>query len=56
MIRVSRAAPPVVATRKEFVLKGYTEENRIRYGTGTITPVRKYRHIARDLWFATMCD
>ncbi len=34
----SGEAPPVVASRKEFLLKGYTRDNRIRYGTGRVTP------------------
>ncbi|QIE56378.1 DUF1203 domain-containing protein [Pikeienuella piscinae] len=45
----SAAPPPVVATRKEFLLKGYTEEYRIRYGTGRITPVPQIRAYCQEL-------
>lgn len=36
---VSEAPPPVVATRREFLVKAYGRDDRIRYGTGAIVPV-----------------
>lgn len=35
----SAALPPVVATRERFLVKAYGHDDRIRYGTGRITPV-----------------
>lgn len=30
--------PPVLATAPDYLVKGYTADNRIRYGTGAIVP------------------
>lgn len=32
----SSALPPVVATRPRFIIRGYTPDERIRYGTGDV--------------------
>lgn len=34
----SAAPPPVVEKRKEFIVKGYSADDRIAYGTGQVTP------------------
>ncbi|MEM7522407.1 MAG: DUF1203 domain-containing protein [Pseudomonadota bacterium] len=31
-------APPIIATRAAHLVKGYTADHRIKYGTGQITP------------------
>ncbi len=35
----SETPPPVVARRKEFLVKAYGHDDRIRYGFGRVTPV-----------------
>lgn len=42
--------PPILRTSPEYLVKGYTAEHRIRYGTGAIVPREMLRdHIATIL-------
>ena len=41
--------PPVLASRKECLLKAYGEDNRIIYGTGQITPTSQVATYAEHL-------
>ena len=48
----SAMPPPAIAARAEFLVKGYTADNRIKYGTGKITPTDELdaycRHVFAD--------
>lgn len=33
-----KGAPPILSTSPEFLLRGYTADERIRYGTGQVVP------------------
>lgn len=43
------ALPPVLADRKECLLKAYSADNRIIYGTGQITPTEQVASYAEHL-------
>ena len=43
------AMPPAIATRREFLAKGYDHDDRIVYGTGRITPVTEVDAYCEDL-------
>lgn len=41
--------PPVLTTSSDYLLKGYSADHRIVYGTGRVTPVREIAGYAREL-------
>lgn len=44
-----KGLPPVLASRKECLLKAYGANNRIIYGTGQITPTAEIKDYAKAL-------
>jgi hypothetical protein len=41
--------PPVLTTSRDFIVRGYSENNRIVYGTGAVTPTGDLRAYAAEL-------
>jgi hypothetical protein len=41
--------PPMLTTSPDFIVRGYGENNRIVYGTGTVTPIRDIPTYAAEL-------
>ncbi|MDE1996612.1 MAG: DUF1203 domain-containing protein, partial [Rhizobiaceae bacterium] len=41
--------PPVLASGRDFIVRGYGENNRIVYGTGAVTPTNDIAAYATDL-------
>ena len=46
---VGDTPPPILKTSSDYLLKGYTEDERIRYGTGKIVAAADIRGYAADL-------
>lgn len=45
---VRRGSPPILAS-PDYLVKGYTAEERIRYGTGKIVPLTEVSQYAETL-------
>lgn len=43
------AVPPILSSRAGYLIKGYTDDERIRYGTAKIVPPEELRHYAAEL-------
>jgi hypothetical protein len=41
--------PPVLATSRDFIVRGYSENNRIAYGSGAVTPIGDIPNYAATL-------
>ncbi|PTX55655.1 uncharacterized protein DUF1203 [Litoreibacter ponti] len=45
--------PPILTASPDYLVKGYTADHRIRYGTGQITPADEVETYARTLFETT---
>ena len=45
----STALPPILRTSPDYLMKAYSPDNRIIYGTGEITPSDQINHYAAEL-------
>ncbi len=43
------AVPPILTTSKDYLLRGYSEDNRIVYGSGSVVPVADINTRAAEL-------
>ena len=43
------AVPPILTTSKDYLLRGYSRDDRIVYGTGTVTPVEELASRAAEI-------
>ena len=43
------ASPPILTTSRDYLLRGYSRDDRIVYGTGAVTPVDELASKAADI-------